>query len=257
MKKLALLISATLLASHAYAGDTYIRNGNIYTHEGSWIVGAGAAYSNDLYKGQDKNWAPMLNFGYHGEDFNADFGGVNYRFFGNNDDLLNLSAYLGTSGLMYEAKDADVLKGMSDRKLSLDMGLNADVKLGDGTVSTFYQHDVSGRYKGFLTGVKYAHVIELGSVDFVPFAGVTYQSKDYVDYYFGVRDKEQTATRKAYKGDGTFSYGAGYQLVVPITKNLEVTQSAAYSRLGSEISDSPLVDSKNQWAVGAMVNYHF
>ena len=44
MKKLTLMITAITMANAAYAGDTYIRNGNIYNKENSWVaeLGAGA-----------------------------------------------------------------------------------------------------------------------------------------------------------------------------------------------------------------------
>ncbi|OLQ77747.1 hypothetical protein BIT28_05285 [Photobacterium proteolyticum] len=257
MKKLALFIAASLLSSQAFAGDTYIRNGNIYTNEGAGFVEAGVVTGSELYKGQDKTTAVVLNGGYHGEDFNIDLGGINYRFIGTDNDLVNMSAYFTAGGTGYDADDADVLKGMKDRKMSGDLGLNADFHLGLGTVSTFLQHDVTGAYKGFIGGAKYFHVMNLGVADFVPFAGVSYLSKDFVDYYYGVKASEATSTRKAYKGDSDFAFNVGYKLVVPVTDSIDITQSTAYTRLGSKISDSPIVDSANQWVVGATVAYHF
>ena len=94
-------------------------------------------------------------------------------------------------------------------------------------------------------------------MDLVPFAGLTYQSKDYVDYYFGVKDKEATQARKAYKGSGDVSYNLGYKLILPINDSWELTQMTAYTRLGDNIADSPIVDSANQWTVGATVAYRF
>jgi outer membrane protein len=99
--------------------------------------------------------------------------------------------------------------------------------------------------------------MNFGSVDFVPFANLTYQSEDYVDYYFGVKQREANANRKAYKGDSTVSYGLGYKLVMPINDNWQVSQMTQYTRLGSGISDSSIVDSANQWVVGASVSYNF
>lgn len=124
-------------------------------------------------------------------------------------------------------------------------------------ISTYLQHDVSGAYKGFQGRATYFHIMNIGTVDFVPFASVSYQSEDYVDYYFGVTDKEARANRKAYKGDATVNYGLGYKLVVPITDNWQISQVSQYTRLGSGISDSSIVDSANQWTVGATISYNF
>ncbi|ENM5763781.1 outer membrane protein OmpV [Vibrio mimicus] len=257
MNKIALLITTSLIAGHAFAAQTYIRNGNIYTHEGQWVVEAGGFGSSDLLKDQDKSYGALLNFGYHGEDFNADLAGINYRFFGQTGDILNLSTYLTGSGLSYDQDSAKSVKGMDKRNATVDLGVNADIALGDGTVSTYFQHDIFNEHKGYKTGVNYFHIVELGSVDFVPFAGVSYQNSDYNNYYFGVKDKEATAQRKAYRAGGDFSYNLGYKLVYPINDRWEVTQTSTYTRLGSDIANSPIVESANQWLVGATVAYHF
>ncbi|ENM5777715.1 MipA/OmpV family protein [Vibrio mimicus] len=257
MNKIALLITTSLIAGHAFAAQTYIRNGNIYTHEGQWVVEAGGFGSSDLLKDQDKSYGALLNFGYHGEDFNADLAGINYRFFGQTGDILNLSTYLTGSGLSYDQDSAKSVKGMDKRNATVDLGVNADIALGDGTVSTYFQHDIFNEHKGYKTGVNYFHIVELGSVDFVPFAGISYQNSDYNNYYFGVKNKEATAQRKAYRAGGDFSYNLGYKLVYPINDRWEVTQTSTYTRLGSDIAHSPIVESANQWLVGATVAYHF
>ncbi|ENM5814326.1 MipA/OmpV family protein [Vibrio mimicus] len=257
MNKIALLITTSLIAGHAFAAQTYIRNGNIYTHEGQWVVEAGGFGSSDLLKDQDKSYGALLNFGYHGEDFNADLAGINYRFFGQTGDILNLSTYLTGSGLSYDQDSAKSVKGMDKRNATVDLGVNADIALGDGTVSTYFQHDIFNEHKGYKTGVNYFHIVEMGSINFVPFAGVSYQNSDYNNYYFGVKDKEATAQRKAYRADGDFSYNLGYKLVYPINDRWEVTQTSTYTRLGSDIAHSPIVESANQWLVGATVAYHF
>ncbi|GAM60742.1 outer membrane protein ompV [Vibrio ishigakensis] len=91
----------------------------------------------------------------------------------------------------------------------------------------------------------------------MPYAGVHYFSKDYVNYYTGVSQSDATVGRPAYKSDGAFAYKVGYMLVIPVTENLDVTQSTGYSYLDSNISDSPLVDSQNQWATTFGISYAF
>lgn len=115
MKKIALFITASLIAGNALAAQTYIRNGNIYTHEGQWAAEVGAFGSTDLLKDQDKSYGALLNFGYHGEDFNADLSGLNYRFFGNTGDIVNLGTYLTGSGVAYDQDSANSVKGMDKR----------------------------------------------------------------------------------------------------------------------------------------------
>ncbi|WP_261816603.1 outer membrane protein OmpV [Vibrio gallicus] len=259
MKKISLTISAILLshAALADAGNTYIRNGNIYSHEGKGFVGGGVITASKYYKGQKHQTTAYLNGGYHGEDFNVDLGnGINYRFAGNNDDILNMSVFM-VANPGFDADDAKILKGMKDRDFSGDLGLNADFHLGQGTLSGKFQQDVTGVYKSFQTDLTYYHPMQLGFVDFVPYAGVHYYSEDFVNYYAGVSSSEATVGRPAYKADGAFAYKVGYNMIIPVTEHLDITQATGYAYLDSDLSDSPLIDSENQWATTVGVNYTF
>ncbi|MCV5951029.1 hypothetical protein OFN94_40110, partial [Escherichia coli] len=81
------------------------------------------------------------NGGYHGDDFNADLSGINYRFFGNTNELINMSAYLVGSGVMRDGDTAKSLKGTDKRRFAVDLGLNADFTLDQNNViSTYLQH---------------------------------------------------------------------------------------------------------------------
>ncbi|MFA0520695.1 MipA/OmpV family protein, partial [Vibrio sp. 10N.222.55.E8] len=153
--------------------------------------------------------AVYLNGGYHGEDLNADLGsGINYRFVGSNDDVLNMSVFM-VANPGFEADDAKILKGMDDRDISGDIGLNADFHLGQGTLSGKFQHDVTGVYKSFQTDLTYYHPMAFDFMDFVPYAGVHYYSEDYVNYYAGVSSSEATVGRSEYKANGAFAYRVG------------------------------------------------
>lgn len=258
MKKLAIIIAA-IASNAAYAGDTYIRNGNIYSHEGQAVAEVGISTTSDLYKSQDDTTYLNLNLGYRGEDFNADLtNGLNYRFFGNNDDSVNINAFIGHASKGYESKDADSLAGMKDRKAGINGGFNVDINTGmGGVLSTFVGHDITGEYDGLNAGMKYMHITHFGKIDFVPFAGVNWLSDDYVDHYFGVKDSEATMQRSAYKGDNSFTYNLGYKLVMPMGENWDISQSTQYTRLDSDIADSPIVDSANQWDAQVTMSYHF
>ncbi|MBW0295315.1 MipA/OmpV family protein [Shewanella xiamenensis] len=257
MKKLCFVITSVLMSSHAFAeSNTYIRNGNVYSHQNQFFAGVGVATGSKFYKGQDHQTGILLNGGYHGEDFNVDLSGINYRFLGTNDSAINFSIF-AVANPGFDADHADILAGMKDRKFSGDVGLNADIHLGVGTLSTKFQHDVTNVYNGFQADITYYHPINLGFGDLVPYAGVHYFSKDFANYYTGVNSSEATAQRPAYQADGTFAYKLGYSLVIPITKHLDITQATGYSYLGTNMADSPLIDSRNQWAATLGVSYSF
>ncbi|KIO38289.1 MipA/OmpV family protein [Shewanella sp. cp20] len=257
MKKLCFLISTALISNCALAeGNTYIRNGNIYSHQGQFFASAGAVTGSEFYQGQDRKTGGYINGGYHGEDFNADLSGINFRFFKSTDKAIDLSVFVaGNSG--FDASDATVLKGMKDKKFSADIGLNADLHIGNDTLSAKFQHDVTGVYNGYQADLTYYRPTTLGFADFVPYVGVHYFSNGYVNYYTGVSKADATPKRPTYKASGSLAYKLGYALVIPITENIDITQSTSYTYLGSGLANSPLVDSRNQWMTTLGVSYSF
>tara|TARA_R110000796_G_scaffold81836_12_gene180147 strand:- start:24636 stop:25409 length:774 start_codon:yes stop_codon:yes gene_type:complete len=257
MKKICFAISAIVMSSHVMAQDnTYIRNGNIYSNQGQYFVGAGVATGSKFFKGQDDQTGVYFNGGYHGEDFNADLSGINYRFLGDNDSAINFSVFM-VANPGFDADSADVLKGMKDRDFSGDLGLNADFHVGEGTLSAKFQHDVTSVYNGYQADITYYHPMDLGFASLVPYAGAQYFSKEFVNYYTGVSSLEATSARPAYQSNGALALKVGYALVIPITENLDLTQSTAYTHLGANMADSPIVASDNQWLTTFGVSYSF
>lgn len=248
-----------ILSSFVQAKDVgaYIKNGNIYTHQGDFNIEVGGVYSSDIYKGQNHNAAPTLSAGYHGDDFNIDLGNVNYRFWGNDDDKVTMSVFSSLANMGYKQDTAASLNGMNKRKMSVDLGFNTDAKLWGGTLSAKYQHDITGVYDGDSASETYYYPVQIGHASLVPYIGVSYLSAEYVDYYYGVQKQEAQAGRDEFKGKSEFTYNAGYKLIIPITDYMDITQSAGYSRLGDRIARSPIVDSANQWATSATVAFHF
>lgn len=64
MNKTIIALLTLTAAGTATAGDTYIRNGNIYNNEGGWMVEAGVVQASDLSKtktqhcASSKRWLP-------------------------------------------------------------------------------------------------------------------------------------------------------------------------------------------------------
>ncbi len=258
MEKATYLALVTLLVSFpTFADMQYVRNGNVYTHENSWVASLGVYYGSDRYVDQDHDTLLLPNFGYRGEDFNADFQGINYRFFGTNQDVINMSVFLASTGIRHNDDTGFSVEGMSDRDLSYDLGLNLDIQLGQGTLSTDVQHDISGGYKGIVGDIVYRYPFKFSALELMPYAGVGYLSEDFTDYYFGVRPDEETPSRKAFTGSSEMTLKLGYHMYVPITESLNITHTLNYIDWGDSADDSPIVDGASQWYTTALVNFHF
>jgi outer membrane protein len=90
--------------------------------------------------------------------------------------------------------------------------------------------------------VSYAYPITQGAWTLRPEIGVSWQSSDLNDYYFGVDANEVRAGRAAYEADASVTPFAGVQLEYAVSKQTHVIGGLGVGRLGDEISDSPIVD---------------
>ena len=84
-----------------------------------------------------------------------------------------------------------------------------------------------------------------------------WQSDEVVDYYYGVKDKEATATRAAYKGKAAATPYIGLDGKANITKKITLTGSVLYMDQPNEITGSPLVDDGHDVVVNAGLTYWF
>ncbi|WP_117232591.1 MipA/OmpV family protein [Vibrio maerlii] len=252
-----LSVATAAISQPVLADKQYVRNGNVYTHENRWVASLGVYHGSDWYVGQDHDTLLLPNFGYRGEDFNADFQGINYRFLGTNDDTFNMAVFIASTAIRYDEDTATSLEGMSDRDLSYDIGLNLDIKIANGTLSTDIQHDISGGYKGLVGDIVYRYPLVFSAFEIMPYAGIGYLSEDFTDYYFGVRESEETIDRPQFSGSSEVNYKLGYHLYVPITKQLNITHTLNFFTWGDSADDSPIIDDSNQWSTTVLLNYHF
>lgn len=226
---------------------------------GEFTLGAGAVAFKSPYKDFKDNSAPMIFAEYEGENFVIGSTGAHYRVMGSDDTPLSLFATLSSVGSGFKAKDSTYFTGMEDRDSSIDLGMTAIYRVGDaGEISASLLHDVSGAYKGFFADVSYSHAFDIaGRASFSPSVGVSILSKDYVDYYYGVRATEATPSRAAYTGKAAMTPYVGYDVVMPISNNWSLFHATQYTWLGDNIKKSPLVERDNSWSTTLGVAYTF
>lgn len=222
-------------------------------------VGFGVVTFEAPYEGYKDDVAAHLYVQHKSGNFSVDERGLNYRVLGDDQSDFALHLTLTSTGMGYEAGDADVLAGMADRDTSLDIGISADYQLGMGQLRSTLVQDVIDAHDGYVAGLYYQLPYKVGNgIVFTPAAGVSYASKEYVNYYFGVENSEATAKRSAYSSDsGALNGFIGYRLDLPIKGDWSLIHEAHYAKLGGEISDSSLVDRDSVWTASLAVGYTF
>lgn len=158
----------------------------------------------------------------------------------------------------YEESDSPALIGLGDRDdtallgLALQAELPALVELQLG-----YEHDVLDRIGGGQATLGISRGFQSGILLFTPKLALNYLSEEMTSYDYGVPANKATASRPAYSPGSTTSVEAGLGLFIEITREWLFVLDVNYEKLGSDITDSPIVDKDYVVKGFAALNYVF
>ena len=204
-----------------------------------WSLGLAVISSPEPYKGADNDILVVPAITFQGERFY--FRGIlaGYRLWKRGHfeaDAILMPRFGG-----YEADDSPFLRGMEDRRLGVDLGLNLTWEADRIGLRLAPRVDVSGRSQGQELGVEVYSPIRFGPVRVEPAVGAIWQSADLANYYYGVRPGEARPGRPAYEPGSTVNLTGGVFVFSPVTRKLAFQGFVRVNRLGSEIGDSPIV----------------
>jgi outer membrane protein len=146
----------------------------------------------------------------------------------------------------YEQSDGTVFRGMSDRKGGVFYGVAGSIDLGsDFELELDYVRAAqreSGFERGAVASIQLSRSFRSGAWTLVPRIGIEYQSRQYVDYYYGVRPSEATAGRPAYAGKKSYSPELGLLVRWRASPRQFLFANFNYERYGKEVRNSPLMN---------------
>jgi len=205
-----------------------------------WGLGVGVGTKPALYQGVSSRAGitPMIKY-----------DGEYLRFFGNALDLklpsinqfqFALRAKYALDG-GYKASDSSYLQNMDERKNGLWLGGVATWKTEPLTLSAQWMKAPSDS-KGQEFGLNAQHAFRFGRFQLIPNIGILWHDKNYVDYYYGVQEKEASATRPAYIGDAATDISAAVRVNYVLRENQLILLDVSDTYRGKSITNSPLVD---------------
>lgn len=236
---------------------------------GEWSVGANVLGGRSPIVGEGGVTALFPVVAYKGERFYAnlgnpgishfngltDFGGLGYSIIKGDHYTIDLVGKIRAMGI--DPDDNDKLNGLRKRKPGFDAGISARWDTGYGELNGQLLTDVSNRSKGQEAIISYAYPMVSGKWTLRPEVGLSWQSSDLTDYYFGVQSDEVTVDRAVYQGDSTVTPFAGIQAEYAMSQQIHLIGGVGVGRFGDGISDSPLVDQRNVVGGFAGLIYHF
>ncbi len=142
----------------------------------------------------------------------------------------------------FHAKDGDRLTGMSTRRDAIEGGVVFEWELPQLSFSTAYFTDWSDASGGqSLRFSMNRQLIDKGPWDLSAYLDLDYANAKIVQYYFGVRADEATATRPSYRPGATVISSLGFSGAYKLNKDYALLFGGELSSLGAAAADSPIV----------------
>lgn len=220
----------------------------------SVILGAGAYYATSPYVDIDEDVSPFPIIIAEYERFYIDGRKVGLLL-ADDGESLKFSAILAARLQGYDADDSPFLAGMNNRYASVDGGLRLEWENDLCLLNLSFETDLFNNHQGQeLTAVISR---EFFGGFLTPRLGLSWQSEDLIDYYYGVSESEATTARRFYSGESTVNYLMGLRIGYPLGDNWAVIGDVGCALYGDEIQESPIVDADAQftWLLGAVYRF--
>ena len=231
-----------------------------FANEEIQTIGIAPLYSKSMYKADNEvRFLPLVNLNY--KDFYMKDLTFGYNLYQEDDFKFSLmidplSGYVEG----WTKKGSDFKNGydMDDRDTQFMGGLALEFSFTDDIIGDF--NYTFGEYgsKGELGITKIWWIND--RVTILPSASFKYYSKDFLNHYVGVSEKE---TRESFKIDqryspnDSFSVGLNVAVEISITEQLVATTFIGMEYYDNEINDSPIIDDETQIYGGIGFRYSF
>jgi len=210
-------------------------------------------------KGIDTDVFPIPFFLYQGKSFSMRGISATYDVFGQESWTIGALARFRTDG--YDVDDSSDLDGMDDRDNSLDLGIELSVEDSWGNIGISFLTDALGKHDGQEVGLTYTIPIRgafgIKKLGLRPMLGASWRSDNLNNYYYGVRADEATAVRPRYNSGDSVDPFVGVGLDYLLDERWSIFSLLKNEWLGSEITESPIVDQHSTISIILGLVYRF
>ena len=152
--------------------------------------------------------------------------------------------------------DTAALRGLSDRRDPVPLGVGTFQRTPIGGVFLYAMHDVTSG--GMLAEATWGSKLETAWATFYPLVSLEYRSSAYVNYLYGVTPGESAAS-----GYAAYSPGAsvvpvvGLAATIPIAGDWALQLQFRHRWFDSAITSSPIVSARTQQTGNIAITYEF
>lgn len=248
MTKFNLLTLGVLIAAASSAAQA----------EGKLTLGAGVGVVESPYKQYDADVYPVPVISYDSDNFWFHGLGGGYYLWNDSADKLSITAYW--SPLYFKPKDSDnsQLRELDRRKTTMMAGLSYVHNTPYGFLRTTLAGDTLGYSDGIVWDTAWLYRYINGGLTLTPGIGVEWNSDNQNQYYYGVSKSESKRSGlRSYDPDSSWNPYLELAANYRFAGDWSVYGIARYTRLSSEITDSPMVDKSWSGVLSTGITYSF
>lgn len=224
---------------------------------GQWGIGLGIIGRGSPYVGSDSNvLQPIPAITYFGERLQWVGPSLRYGILGSEELRLAITASYRVGA--YEEDDSDFLRGLGDRDSTLMAGLGLVYEGPAGLeLDLGYEHDALDQIGGGAARARMSRGFQFGNLRLSPMVGVNWMSSELANHDFGVPAEAALPGRPAYDVGNTVTFEVGVGAFYELTESWRVVVNLAMEELGSDITDSPIVEDDRLLKGFGAVTYSF
>ncbi len=204
-------------------------------------LGLGSYIHTQPYKGVEDIILPSPVIFFDNSIFYIRWSRIGLYFLGDEKKNFSWALSLTTQPRVYGYDTSDI-QGMKKRKNSWEGGLAFSAKANKVYIEIMALTDILDRHESWLLKAQIAYDLEYGKFSFYPSLTLSYQSDDFMNYYYGV-----TADEALNRGESEYISDAGLQLTIqtyikyPITQKISVLINIRADKLPSSASSSTII----------------
>ena len=207
-------------------------------------VGAGAYMQTQPYKNVDSIIVPSPVVFFDNSLFYVRWTRAGLYFLGDKQDNYAWGFSLTAQPRInnYKASDSSYLSGMSDKESSIEGGLAFSASVDKLCIEIMALTDTLRNHEAWVLNTEISYnKLQLGEFSFYPSILFNYQSSKFINYYYGVKSYEATASRAAYSAGNGLQIGVQTYIDYPLTDKWSAFLNLRADKLPTEATDSPIV----------------
>ena len=177
-------------------------------------------------------------------------------FLGSEEDDYAWGFSLTVQPRVYGYKASEIY-GMSERKNTWEGGLAFSAKTDNAYIEIMALTDILDRYDSFIVKTEIGYDFKFYDFSLYPSLIFIYQSSDFLNYYYGVKNSEQLASRVQYTPNEGLQLGLKSYIKYPFTEKFSALINLRVDRLSKKATHSPIVEDDYIYSGLASLIYTF